>query len=176
MKEKQRVLSRLPKIDVFLARPNVVALADSYSAALVKEALQAVLHQVRQAVLTGLRTEIPENEELEAMISGHLKKREAFRLRRLINGTGTVLHTNLGRSVLSKAACRHVAAVAGCYSNLEYNLEAGSRGSRYSHLTDILRELTGAEDVLVVNNNAAAVMLALNPAKKLLFPAASSWK
>ncbi len=162
MKEKQRVLSRLPKIDVFLARPNVVALADSYSAALVKEALQAVLHQVRQAVLTGLRTEIPENEELEAMISGHLKKREAFRLRRLINGTGTVLHTNLGRSVLSKAACRHVAAVAGCYSNLEYNLEAGSRGSRYSHLTDILRELTGAEDVLVVNNNAAAVMLALN--------------
>lgn len=162
MEETQKILSRLPKVDLFLSRPSVSALAETYSAGLAKEAVQSVLAEVRQAILAGMRADIPTDGELEKMVSEYLKERETFHLRRLINATGTVLHTNLGRSILSKAVSRHVAAVATSYSNLEYNLEAGGRGSRYSHLTLMLCRLTGAEDVLVVNNNAAAVMLVLN--------------
>jgi L-seryl-tRNA(Ser) seleniumtransferase len=86
----------------------------------------------------------------------------APRLRRVINATGVVLHTNLGRAPLSPAAADRVAELAAGYSNLEYDLDAGSRGSRHDHLAARLRRLTGAEDALVVNNNAAAVLLALS--------------
>ena len=162
VKEKRNVLASLPKVDVFLSRSDMSALADSYSPLLVKDALQKVLATIREDVLNKKITDVPADEEVAALVSKQIKDREAFRLRRVINATGTVLHTNLGRSVLSESVCLHVAAVAGYYSNLEYDIAQGQRGSRYSHLTDMLRELTGAEDVLVVNNNAAAVMLALN--------------
>ena len=162
VKEKRNVLASLPKVDVFLSRSDMSALADSYSPLLVKDALQKVLATIREDVLNKKITDVPADEEVAALVSKQIKAREAFRLRRVINATGTVLHTNLGRSVLSESVCLHVAAVAGYYSNLEYDIAQGQRGSRYSHLTDMLRELTGAEDVLVVNNNAAAVMLALN--------------
>jgi L-seryl-tRNA(Ser) seleniumtransferase len=84
-----------------------------------------------------------------------------FSLRPVINATGVVLHTNLGRALLSDLAARRVAAVAGAYSNLELDLGTKERGSRYSHVEPLLRRLTGAEEALVVNNNAAAVLLAL---------------
>lgn len=84
------------------------------------------------------------------------------RLRKVINATGVILHTNLGRAVLSQAAREALDAVAGHYCNLELDLETGERGSRQDHVRDLLRELTGAEDALVVNNNAGAVLLALN--------------
>ena len=82
-------------------------------------------------------------------------------LRPVINATGVIVHTNLGRAPLSAAAVAAVAAVAAGYSNLEYDLAAGTRGSRHDHVRTLLREITGAEDALVVNNNAAAVYLAL---------------
>src|SRR4051794_14293412 len=85
----------------------------------------------------------------------------APRLRRVINATGVVLHTNLGRAPLAPAALEHVREVATGYSNLEYDLRTGERGSRHDHLAALLRRITGAEDALVVNNNAAAVPLAL---------------
>ena len=112
MEETQKILSRLPKVDLFLSRPSVSALAETYSAGLAKEAVQSVLAEVRQAILAGMRADIPTDGELEKMVSEYLKERETFHLRRLINATGTVLHTNLGRSILSKAVSRHVAAVA----------------------------------------------------------------
>jgi L-seryl-tRNA(Ser) seleniumtransferase len=85
----------------------------------------------------------------------------AYSLRPVINATGVVLHTNLGRALLSDAATSRVVAVAGAYSNLELDLATKERGSRYAHVDGLLRRLTGAEDALVVNNNAAAVLLAL---------------
>ncbi|HJU86455.1 MAG TPA: L-seryl-tRNA(Sec) selenium transferase, partial [Gemmatimonadota bacterium] len=85
----------------------------------------------------------------------------AFSLRPVINATGVVLHTNLGRALLSTAALERLHHVAIAYSNLELDIETKERGSRYSHVEKLLQRLTGAEDVLVVNNNAAAVLLAL---------------
>jgi len=86
----------------------------------------------------------------------------AFTLRQVVNATGIVIHTNLGRSILSEEAVYRLQTVCGCYNNLEYDLQAGERGSRYVHAEAILRELTGAEAALVVNNNAGAVFLMLN--------------
>ncbi|MBI5664030.1 MAG: L-seryl-tRNA(Sec) selenium transferase [Nitrospirae bacterium] len=89
-------------------------------------------------------------------------KHSAYKLRPLINATGVVIHTNLGRAILSDKAIANVAATAGGYSNLEYEISKGKRGKRYSHIKDIIRELTGAEDAIVVNNNAAAVLICLD--------------
>ncbi|ANU26135.1 L-seryl-tRNA(Sec) selenium transferase [Planococcus versutus] len=96
----------------------------------------------------------------------HLKQWQKNRLARVINGTGTVLHTNLGRSRLSKAAVAHVAEAAASYSNLEYRLSEGQRGSRHDIMEELLIEATGAEAAMVVNNNAAAVFLILSALAK----------
>ncbi len=91
-----------------------------------------------------------------------LAMRQRRSLRPVINATGVILHTNLGRAPLATAAVEAIRDVADGYSNLEYDLDRGTRGSRYAHCVGLLRELTGAEDALVVNNGAAALVLALN--------------
>jgi len=97
-----------------------------------------------------------------AAVAGELSRIVRPSLRPVINATGVVLHTNLGRAPLADAAIDAMVAVARGYSNLEYDVESGTRGSRYAHCAALLRELTGAEDALVVNNGAAALVLALN--------------
>jgi L-seryl-tRNA(Ser) seleniumtransferase len=94
-------------------------------------------------------------------VQAQLQARQMYHLRRLINATGVIVHTNLGRSLLAPGAVANLQEVAESYSNLEYDLERGERGSRYSHVEAALQTLTGAEAALVVNNNAAAVFLAL---------------
>jgi L-seryl-tRNA(Ser) seleniumtransferase len=119
---------------------------------------------VARALLEHARGEIREGidpGDLDARLRDALAAGRAPRLRRVINATGVIVHTNLGRAPLAEAALDHVRDVAGGYSNLEYDIEEGGRGSRQTHVTDLLQRLTGAESALVVNNNAAAVMLAL---------------
>src|SRR5205085_6693327 len=125
------------------------------------------LHAVRTAIAEA-RADIrngalcPSSNDLLAVAEHMLELEQQPHLRPVINATGVIINTNLGRSPLSLKALQAVQEVAGGYSNLEYDLDAGERGSRHSHVTDLLRELTGAEDALVTNNNAAAVLLALS--------------
>src|SRR5206468_1394517 len=99
--------------------------------------------------------------DLRAQLQTELSAARAPHLRRVINATGVIVHTNLGRAPLAEAALERVCEISRGYSNLEYDVEAGGRGSRQDHVGGSLRRLTGAESALVVNNNAAAVMLAL---------------
>src|SRR5438093_6426083 len=117
-----------------------------------------------RSVLGHARDQIRAGEDpgdLAARLAAELAAARAPHLRRVLNATGVIVHTNLGRAPLAAAAIERVREVAAGYSNLEYDLAAGGRGSRQEHVTEILRQLTGAEAALVVNNNAAAVMLAL---------------
>ena len=135
-------------------------LEKKYSYGVVKQQVQSVLEQTRKTVL---KEEVlpPAIEELCIQVIEKVKQR-TYSLQKVINGTGTILHTNLGRSLLSKKIEEQLKTISFSYSNLEMDLTSGKRGTRYNHLTHILKKLTGAEDVLVVNNNAAAIMLILD--------------
>ncbi len=133
---------------------------------LVTEASRVVIDGVREAILAARDEMSLENirtdaEELVPLVEKEVEERMQWSLRRIINATGVVVHTNLGRSLLSGAALEALATAGSHYNNLEFKLEDGSRGSRQVHLGKLLCELTGAESALVVNNNAAAVLLAL---------------
>ncbi|HET7053391.1 MAG TPA: L-seryl-tRNA(Sec) selenium transferase [Solirubrobacterales bacterium] len=147
-----RELRRLPAVERLaaqLAAPRHLAVA----------AARAEIERAREAVLAGT----PALEEAELAERAAALARELARpsLRPLINATGVVLHTNLGRAPLPPAALEQLVAVARGYSNLEYELESGARGNRHRHVAALLAELTGAEAAIVVNNNAAATLLAL---------------
>jgi L-seryl-tRNA(Ser) seleniumtransferase len=133
---------------------------------LVTEASRTVLEGVREAIIAArdelaLEKITTDTEELVCMVEKEVEEKLKPRFRRVINATGVVVHTNLGRSPLSEAAMEAAKTAALHYNNLEYRLEDASRGSRQFHLRELLCELTGAESALVVNNNAAAVLLAL---------------
>ena len=155
-KEIQNILASLPSVDVLLKQID-----PSYPHGKAKEATQQVLASFREAVVDGTRKTVIDQKEVVELIHKQLEEKQ-FSLRRVINGTGTVIHTNLGRSSLSEKTQEQLLATSFHYSNLEFDLESGKRGSRYSHLVSIVKKLTGAEDVLVVNNNAAAVLLVLS--------------
>jgi L-seryl-tRNA(Ser) seleniumtransferase len=121
--------------------------------------LRTLLTQARQAIAAGQPA--PPAAQWPVLLDAELSRHTLPSLRPVINATGVIIHTNLGRAPLSAAALEALSRVAFGYSNLEYNLEQGERGSRYDHTRLLLRELTGAEDALVVNNNAAAVYLVL---------------
>ncbi|HEY6029000.1 MAG TPA: L-seryl-tRNA(Sec) selenium transferase [Gaiellaceae bacterium] len=124
--------------------------------ALAVEAARAVLDRARETIRGGA-----DPGDLGQLLREELAGARRPSLRRVLNATGVVVHTNLGRAPLPEAALERVREVGAGYSNLEYDLDAGRRGSRQVHAADVLRRLTGAEAALVVNNNAAAVMLAL---------------
>ncbi|HEX9714787.1 MAG TPA: L-seryl-tRNA(Sec) selenium transferase [Desulfurivibrionaceae bacterium] len=161
----QRLLRAIPKVDEFLGwlDPSSVA-----PASLVKSSVRHLLDSFRQEILKGVP--IKAADLTQRALLPRLHKLLAARLRpnfrTVINGTGVVVHTNLGRSLLPEAAMESLLAVGSRYSNLELDLATGKRGSRYSLVEEILCELTGAEAGLVVNNNAAAVMLVLDTLAK----------
>jgi L-seryl-tRNA(Ser) seleniumtransferase len=136
--------------------PSVDELARMSDDPLAVDAARSVLARAREEIQAGA-----DPGDLAERLAAELTATRAPRLRRALNATGVIVHTNLGRAPLAEAALERVREVGGGYSNLEYDLSAGTRGSRQDHLAGILRRLTGAEGALVVNNNAAAVLLAL---------------
>lgn len=152
-------------MDLLLARP-ALAQAESVSRNGLKKAVQDYLQELRSAILAGKTTEVPALEQMEQEILHRLEESTPFHLKRVVNATGVVLHTNLGRAPLGAEAAARIAEIAQGYCNLEYDIEAGKRGSRYSHVEDLICELTGAEAAMVVNNNAGAVFLMLNTLAK----------
>lgn len=129
----------------------------------LKHCTRLYLAQLRSSILTGKRTGEDEQGRMACLpdLVAFILKYHQPRLTRVINATGVIIHTNLGRSILPAAAVDSIGSVGGRYSNLEFSLSTGERGSRYDHVDDLIRELTGAEASLVVNNNAAAVLLCL---------------
>ena len=136
--------------------PSVDELARGLDDPLAVDAARTVLSRAREEIRTGR-----DPGDLATRLEQELESARAFRLRRVLNATGVLVHTNLGRAPLAEAAVERLLTTAAGYSNLEFDLAAGARGSRQEHLVDILRRLTGAEAALVVNNNAGAVLLAL---------------
>jgi len=152
----------LPSIDKLLRLPSVQALVSSHGHTLVALEARAQVDRLRAQALAGV---LPGSallpEALGHMLAGRIAERLAPRMRRVINLTGTVIHTNLGRAVLPQAAIDHLVAMMAGPNNLEYELAKGSRGDRDSIVEGLLCEITGAEAATVVNNNAAAVLLSL---------------
>jgi L-seryl-tRNA(Ser) seleniumtransferase len=136
--------------------PSVDELARGVDDPLAIDAARAVLDRARADIRAGA-----DPGDLAARLQDELAAARRPSLRRVLNATGVIVHTNLGRAPLAREALDRVVETAGGYSNLEYSLADGERGSRQDHVTDVLRRLTGAEAALVVNNNAAAVLLAL---------------
>ena len=142
------------------------SLREEYGQKAVVEAIRQILAALRQDILSGAVQAIPSTQALCGQIQAQLNQNALPSLRTVINGTGIILHTNLGRACLSEKAAGAAANAARRYSNLEYDLSSGHRGTRYTHVEEILCRLTGAESALVVNNNAAAVLLVLSAMTK----------
>jgi L-seryl-tRNA(Ser) seleniumtransferase len=147
----------LPSVSALLERDAVRALLEQAPRSLVVDAVRAAIDEARSGA------PVPSDDRAWAdAVTATLLRVQRPSLRPVINGTGVVLHTNLGRAPLADTAIDAIRLAASGYTNLEYDIERGERGSRYDHCVALLRELTGAEDALVVNNNAAALVLALN--------------
>jgi L-seryl-tRNA(Ser) seleniumtransferase len=147
----------LPSVNALLETEAVHTLLNQHPRGVVLDAVRSAIDAARSAG----QFHRTEQQWMESIVSA-VRQRTQPSLRRVINATGVVLHTNLGRAPLADVAVRAIEEVAQGFSNLEYDLSTGQRGSRYSHCVDLLRRLTGAEDALVVNNCAAAMVLALN--------------
>ena len=156
----QNQLRRLPSVDELLHTPTGRHLVTQFSRDLAVRAIRTTLAQARTSIRTG--SPCPPSADLLAQTEQMLQKEQQPHLHSVINATGVIINTNLGRAPLSQEALQAVQAVSYGYSNLEYDLLAGERGSRHAHTEALLCELTGAESAIVTNNNAAAVLLSLS--------------
>src|SRR5258708_2401964 len=155
------LLRQIPSVDELLALPRLKVLSTRVERALVVEVARAVLTNLR-AKLTGeqeITTVVLNATELETWIAGEVERVLALSLQPVINATGVILHTNLGRAPLISSAIEHLRQTATRYSNLEYDLEAGARGKRDVHTSRLIERLAGAEAAIVVNNCAAAALV-----------------
>jgi L-seryl-tRNA(Ser) seleniumtransferase len=152
-------LRELPSVDELLQ--NSEELIDAYGRPLTLDALRATLADIRDRFRQDLQTVLPSTDLILSQAEAYLSAWTAETLVPVINATGVILHTNLGRAPLSEASLRAIEEVSRNYSNLEYDLVKGQRGSRLSHAESILQKLTGGEAAMVVNNNASAVLLLL---------------
>lgn len=159
------LLRALPKVDELLNHESVQPLLEAYPRETVTDAIRETIDSLRADILADQENVLDESFIAIESVINKIKSKaihtNSYKLRRVINGTGVVIHTNVGRSCLSHSIKEHIGEIACYYSTLEFDIVNGKRGSRYSHVEDLLCKLTGAESAMVVNNNAAAVMLAL---------------
>ena len=163
---KKEMLKKLPKIDKFLLILEKQNIYDLAPREIVKETCRKVVQDLRDKIVNAKKKQSAEScpdavavaQEVEKSIKGLYR----YSLRRVVNATGVILHTNLGRAPLCPEALQRIMEVGKGYSNLEFDLAKGERGQRYDHVISLICALTGAEDALIVNNNAAAVLLVLN--------------
>ncbi|MBK1469194.1 L-seryl-tRNA(Sec) selenium transferase [Parvimonas sp. S3374] len=168
MENFMNLYKMIPKVDQILDNEIIKKLLEENSKNLIMESIHEELNSIRNNISNGCDEKVILNyiENLAKNIEKNLLNKKRLNLRKVINASGVVIHTNLGRSVLTNEILENIKDVSVGYSNLEYDLQKGERGSRYSHLTEIIKKITGAEDCMVVNNNAAAVMLILSTMAK----------
>lgn len=157
----QELFKKLPKVDKLLAHKELETLSKEMTYYTFVETIKSGIEFFRNKIQNKEILDFLEKDVLEKIKElGQTSK--LYSLRKLINGTGTIIHTNLGRSLMSPKMVENMSEISLNYNNLEYDLKKGSRGSRYSHLEELICKITGAERALVVNNNAAAVIICLN--------------
>ena len=162
--DKQSLFRKIPAVDQLLSHADIESVFSWCPRSLVLKAIHLVLDDLRTEIKDGQVADdesIPDRETVVARVLKRLERLSMPSLRHCVNATGVIVHTNLGRSILPEKALERLRAIGGGYSNLEYDLVEGKRGSRFVHVEEILKELTGAEAAMVVNNNAAAVLIAL---------------
>lgn len=165
---KNLLYRSIPKVDTLLEKEEIQNAITEYGREIVMEAIREEMEDLRAYIGTceDESAALEKIETLTEQILRYVKKLNTPNMRMVINGTGTILHTNLGRAPISQEHMTKLSNIVTGYSNLEYNLEAGKRGERYSHFEELLCRLTGAEAAMAVNNNAAAVMLILSSMAK----------
>ncbi len=170
MEQNRNLFSLIPKVDELLENQIVKELLKEMPRPLVVDSIREELGVLREAIQKANLDEIGVQNKIELLpklIRIRAIEKNAFKLRRVVNATGVVIHTNIGRSLINKEVMENVSEIATNYSNLEYDLlRGGERGLRYDHLEDIILEITGGESAIVVNNNAAAVLLILSTMAK----------
>ena len=155
---------KLPGVDQLLSHPQIASLEAEYPRTFIVNLIRKQLEEARQAIEAG--KPCPPMNDIVRSLRRNLDELVNPSLRPLINATGVILHTNLGRAPLSKKVIAAMSDISGAYSNLEFDIERGVRGSRQTHIERLLCEMTGAEAALVVNNNASAVLLGLSALAK----------
>ena len=164
--KRKELLKGLPKIDEIIGLLEKKDIYRQASREMVREACRDVVQKLRDKILTAADRQLPalssDTASAARSVEGIIAGLHRYKLRRLVNATGVILHTNLGRAPLCPEALDRILEVGRGYSNLEFDLEQGVRGLRYDHVSRLICMLTGAEDALIVNNNAAAVLLTLN--------------
>lgn len=165
MNEKKNLFKLIPKVDDLLQNPLIEKLTNEVPRVIIVDSIRKEIELLRENIKQGVFDEEALKEKIFLLphcIEDRALLKNKYKLRRVVNGTGVVIHTNLGRSPINEEILSNLIDISTNYSNLEYDLSLGERGSRYSHLEGIISAITGGESAMVVNNNAAAVLLALS--------------
>ncbi len=163
-RDTQKLFKKIPAVDRLLLTPVLTKASEVHPRSLILKAVNQILDELRDKILKSEENDpLPEMEieTIAQLISERAARLSTPSLKPVVNATGVVIHTNMGRSILPETALSNLGPVAGGYSNLEYDLDRGKRGSRHTHVAEILMDLTNAEAAMVVNNNAGAVLIAL---------------